>query len=175
MKKKSIWLILLFTIGPLGINQAQGQAIMRETVGAYGTGGTAGNIVIGQTIGQPYFTGTERVEGFRLNPGFQQSFFAGNNRIDRESISPLKNQKLDNITVYPNPAREKINIIRMVEIEKARLKITKMNGKEMIDKLIHDFSSYQLHCIDWPAGYYLITISDENSNEKFSTKILITK
>ncbi len=175
MKKNSVWILLFFIMIAFLAFPANGQTLKRQSIGAYGSGGAADNIRVSQTIGQPYFTGTSNLNESGLHPGFIQSFlFKGyNSPLDQISLS--KEEDFDDVLVYPNPASVKINIVKMEELEKASLQIANLNGRKMLDEKVSDFSSYRVNCINWPEGYYLISIFDENSNASFTTKVLITK
>jgi len=82
-------------------------SIIRSTVGLAGTSKTittnTGKYSLAQSIGQSSAIGTYSKNGYTIRQGFQQPF------ISAKIISPFTESNL-NAVIYPNPAKQSINI-----------------------------------------------------------------
>lgn len=78
------------------------------------------------------------------------------------------------IRIYPNPVKDKVNILSNAASEKAELVITDLSGSQIIKKLIKNsngFYTYSFLTSGFPAGQYIITI-EENTGLKTSAKFI---
>jgi len=142
------------------------QSIQRQTIASVGSSNLSGNILIRQTIGQPYSTKGQTVDKKSYHPGFQQSSIF--------KIEKIKtNLKLE-ITIFPNPTVSTVNILCPEIIKNAKIKVVDASGKLIFFKQIEGFQSYQLNCDTWMNGIYFIKVSDSNNKSNLS-KLLILK
>jgi len=156
--------VLLFSL--LTTFQSEAQAILRQSIGSYGTSISPNGMLVGQTAGQPYFTVGYYSSEVNIRPGFQQP-----SQFNLEEISSTFDLKLN---VYPNPAVHSITIESPEVIKVGQLLVLDINGRPILKETINDLKSYQMNCEEWSRGFYTITLYDDQ-NHSFTSKLIINK
>lgn len=144
------------------------QSIKRQNIGSYGSGGTAGSLFIGQTIGQPFFTSGYSDSQVGLIPGFQQPLAF--------SISTAKQLPVSaRLAVFPNPATSIVNIETPKVVENAIVRVTDIKGRVIWEERVPEFRNYQMDCSRWPDGLYFIAVLDGYKKFNYISKVIISK
>ena len=111
---------------------------------------------------------------FEFIAGGGNNFYIDN--INFTGTIGLEEHLSRSIQLYPNPASNYviINSEGSFELKDARLTISNVNGKQILNKLVDTRSEYKLN-IDpekFPSGIYLITMVDKN-NQRIFKKLFI--
>ncbi len=155
-------LILLFAV-----SESVAQSVQRQSIASTGTYMYSNNILIQQTIGQPYSTTTFYSKEVGFRPGFQQP-----SNFSLELIeSTFQNI---NLRVYPNPAVYTVTIESSKTINDAVLQVVDMNGKLILNEKISEMKTHNINCNTWVNGVYFITLTNSQNN-KCSSKLIINK
>lgn len=93
-----------------------------------------------------------------LNTGSENMFLV---KSGIGSVGVSKVDNLENISVYPNPANDKITVRIPVEISESNIVITDIEGKEMIQKKIKG-STVTIDVSDIPLGVYFLKFTNEH-------------
>lgn len=156
---KSLFLMVLLVLcSPL-----TGQTLQRQCIGSGGNCIVSNGLLIQQTVGQPYSTGTSYSDGVSYRPGFQQPII---------KVDLIKsNIKLD---VFPNPAANWVTIKSSKTLTDAQIRIVEMSGKLLVEEKIAEFKTYSFNCESWINGTYIISLFDTKGNS-YSAKLIILK
>lgn len=143
-----------------------GQAVVRQSVNAYGGSSKINNVLIEQSAGQPHQTETIEDAEVKVRPGFIQSR-TFNVEIEKES-NTLAGK------VYPNPARESFKLELDESVEDANILISDAAGVivERID--VTDFREHLFDSSSWKTGTYFISLVS-TEGKVFKSKLIITK
>lgn len=126
------------------------------------TSQTNNGIIVTQTVGQQSVTGNYDYEYLKIGQGFQQANWT---RIIIEQTSPEFE-----ITIYPNPFDEIINIKHNSE-QDFNMNIFDPTGKLVYKNLINVIGSNQrVNLEQLPSGVYLIYL--QSNNLKYFTKLI---
>jgi hypothetical protein len=147
--------------------ESDAQTLQRQSIASSGMHALSGGIHIAQTIGQPYGTAPYSKNGIACRPGFQQPLV-----FKTEFIHSTINVALN---VYPNPATSSVTIESQEVINSALIHVKDKNGNPLINEKIEGLSTYSINCETWAPGFYFITIYDKQSNNQYSSKLIITK
>jgi len=157
--------MILLAFMPI-INQAQ--SVKRQCISSYGTSIEPGSVAIRQTVGQPYVTTVSHSEEISVLHGFQQPV-----SFKTETIYPGPIRGLS-LEVYPNPAAEFVTLKSEEIIENSFIRVMDINSKLILSEQLSQLQSFDINCMEWENGIYIITVSDENQNIS-SIKITINK
>jgi hypothetical protein len=145
------------------------QSIDRWVIGANGTSGTAGAYALDFTVGE---VAVETVEQgtLTLNQGFHQTKLEGAVGIEPTGITV-------DYTLYPNPtsgqvildlnSEEEVNLL--IELVDALGKSTSLKPRA-VD--FHGNTTVQFDLTRLAAGHYFVVISDLNSNDLKSLRVI---
>ena len=97
--------------------------------------------------------------------GMFTSRFESGLSSDRESLQAAKFQ------VYPNPARENLNIESPAGQKNWQGKIYDLQGKVRSELTPQEQGRWQVNVADWPAAYYLLRM--ERGEEVFETRFMV--
>ena len=88
-------------------------------------------------------------------------------------VQPEEHILESDITMYPNPFFDKIQIEGLNEAEgNLHISITSMDGKQFLSTVVHSTGkSIELHLLDLQPGFYVLTIS--NNKEVIATRKVI--
>jgi len=151
-----------------------GTEIGGETLGSNGTSSTftLSNLQVGtHAIMVKSAINNFDVDRFKINTG------AGTKNIVDASPNNINNQNSINISVYPNPAKEFINInMTSANNSNAIIRLTDISGKLVLSEtksLSEGNNSMIINTCDLNSGLYILKI--QNGNEILNEKILINK
>lgn len=145
---------------------SSGQAVIRQSINAYGGSSQINNILIEQSAGQPHQTETIEDAEVKVRPGFIQSR-TFNVEVDEESNS-LEGK------VYPNPARENFKLELDESVEDASILISDATGV-IVEKIeAKDFREQLFDSSSWEAGTYFISLIT-TEGKVFKSKLIITQ
>ncbi len=164
---KELTLLIAFMLF-LAIDESSAQAVKRQSIASIGTSTINNGLLVQQTAGQSYSTQTFYSSEVGFRPGFIQSVKFG---IQNEKTTF---NKID-LSVYPNPAIYTVNIESSEEISTAHIQIVSINGQLIYNQKINDLKTKEIDCSRWANGVYLISLIDEENNQKYSSKLLINK
>ncbi|MFW5821499.1 MAG: T9SS type A sorting domain-containing protein [Bacteroidota bacterium] len=168
MKKQLFHYLLIPVILLISFTDVFGQGIKRQSIGSYGSGGSAGSIFVNQTVGQPFFTMAYNSSQLALTPGFQQPVtYAVKKSESLPSLSELE--------IFPNPATENFKISVPEVMEEVNLTVTDVNGRRIIEKKIPELFHYEVDCSRWENGLYFIIVSSGKKESNYISKIIISK
>lgn len=87
---------------------------------------------------------------------------------------PLSNQEftLDSVLIYPNPLQTETNIFVSNNSEPLIIVVYDMLGRE-VKRIKSETNSYILKREDLKSGAYVLRISTENTNKRFTEKLLV--
>ncbi|MCW3082661.1 MAG: hypothetical protein JWP12_27 [Bacteroidetes bacterium] len=166
MKKQLLLLSLLFIcIASAGFSQSLNLSVI-SSYGNFGSGAT-GNL--SSTLGEPMvatFTASSNI----LTQGFEQPDDAGMTAVPDNSSDQF-------ISVYPNPATDRLSIDGITASGPVELKLTDISGRVMIQKQVTGNQSKgepeQLEIKDIKSGVYFLTITEKNSGKIIRTLRII--
>ena len=161
------WCLLLVLLVNISIPDSLAQSVKRQSIGSIGSGLSLSEVSVRQTVGQPYFTGGYIAGEVSLRPGFQQSYVTG-------SVKPGFAEELS-LRIYPNPAVSSIHIQSPVLMENATVRIFDMQGKTVFLENVSALREYTINCQNWREGFYFISLYDQQTNNRFSSKLIINK
>jgi len=161
MKHLILYLLIITFSG-----YSSGQAVVRQSVNAYGGSSQINNILIEQSAGQPHQTETVEDAKVKVRPGFIQSR-TFNVEVDEESNSLAGK-------VYPNPAKESFRLELDETVENANITISDATGAvvERIDA--KDFREHLFESSSWETGTYFISLTT-TEGKVFKSKLIITQ
>lgn len=160
--KKIFLITTLLTVSVAGFSQA----IARQSINTLGGSNTVNNILIEQTVGQPYQTVVIESDKLQVRPGFIQSRSL--------NIKGQEDNKDINITVFPNPASESFAIKGDEHFDEVTIQVTEVTGNVLEQLSIKDFQKKEINCANWSNGTYFITIIT-NDGRRSNSKLIITK
>lgn len=143
-----------------------GQAVVRQSINAYGGSSEINNILIEQSAGQPHQTETIEDAEVKVRPGFIQSR-TFNVEIDEESNS-LSGK------LYPNPARESFKLELDESVENANILISDATGVIVEQIEAKDFREQFFDSSSWETGTYFISLVTAEG-KVFKSKLIITQ
>lgn len=110
--------------------QGFSQTLDRQVIGSYGgQGNEAEGKVLLQNVGEPV-TASGISGTFMLNQGFEQP-----DSIENGSVGYIEYEIVNEVTVYPNPGRERVNVrIRSTQKAEIYVSIYDQNGKILYEK-----------------------------------------
>jgi len=132
-------------------NLSYGQSVMRQSIGTIGKTGIADGILIQQTTGQSYQTGSSS----GISPGFIQS--------SRISIQNPKSTSSIELQVYPNPVKEQLFFVDTETEGNVIIQVVNSIGQVVFQAKESSLTNYTINCRNWPAGAYIILVSDEKN------------
>lgn len=163
-RMKLSFILLPFALLVFQISEAQ--SLKRQTTSSLSSTGKIGDIVVHQTIGQPYFTRGHNGNNTIVRPGFEQPL---NYKLNIKSSS----SNLD-LSVYPNPATSSITIKSTNQISNTLIHITDLNGRLIAEEEVSAFQTHVINCENWNNGSYIIRVIDDQKNN-YSSMIVINK
>lgn len=140
------------------------QEVQRQTISGAGGSMNHQGIVVQQTVGQPYHTGTSKEAELAFRPGFLQP----------QSIKVEPVISLMDVMVYPNPTAHFITIECKENTENAFITVNDVSGKLMMSENLKGQNKLTIPCSNWADGIYLMSIS-QNNTVLFSSKLTIAK
>lgn len=153
MKKIKLFLLLV-----LALNVVKAQTLHLETIAAGGDYFEQPNGSVSFTMGEGS-TETYTAGGNALTQGFQQSNF-NITAIDENEANRI------NISVYPNPASESVNIVINNNLQGFSYELYDMNGKKTeAEKVIGN--SVELDFMQYANGIYTLRIFYEKELQNF--------
>lgn len=172
MRKKTsfrvTYQLLLVALMLLGTNQVQSQSITRQSINSMSGNSYSSGLLVRQSVGQPYFTGSTITNGVKVRPGFQQP---ASLKIKAFTEKDGLNFSLD---VYPNPVTISLNLKSSNIIEAATLRVFDIRGNEKVNEQLAQFTQHEINCADWPEGIYFLTLTN-SKNQQHTSKIIISK
>lgn len=168
MENKLLSYLLIPVIFLISFTDVFGQGIKRQSIGSYGSGGSAGSIFVNQTVGQPFFTMAYNSSQLALTPGFQQPLTYAVKKSESLPSAP-------GLEIFPNPASEKFSINAFEPIMDVYLTVTDVNGRRIVEKKIPELNQYEMKCSQWENGIYFIVVSSGNRENNYVSKIIISK
>ncbi len=162
MKKQLLLLSLLFIcIASAGYSQSLNLSVI-SSYGNFGSG-TTGNL--SSTLGEPMvatFTASSNI----LTQGFEQPDDAVMTAVPDNSSDQF-------ISVYPNPATDRLTIEGITASGPVELKLADISGRVMISKYVDGNSGSQevdqLEIKDIKSGVYFLTVAEKNSGKIIRT------
>lgn len=168
MENKLLYYLLITVIFLISFTEVSGQGIKRQSIGSYGSGGSAGSIFVNQTVGQPFFTMAYNSSQLALTPGFQQPLTYAVKKS--ESLPSVKG-----LEIFPNPASDNFKISAFESMEDVYLTVSDVNGRRIVEKKIPELFHYEVDCSQWEYGLYFIVVSSANRENNYVSKLIITK
>ena len=159
-KKISTILSILFFI--LNI---QAQQIERQVIATAGGYDSTANLSVSWTIGEP-FTQTLTGDSITITQGFQQPSII---------ISEISKELLQSIQVsaYPNPTSDKLNIIIDGAAERYIITLCDINGKKLnVIQTESTLNPISLDMTPYADGSYILTITQQSSGKVNNYKIV---
>lgn len=142
------------------------QAIARQSINTLGGSVLINNIIIEQTVGQPYQSKVIETDDIEVRPGFIQSrFFV---------IKELSDKKVIDINLFPNPATESFTVMADEVFEEVTIQISEVTGNVLKHITIKDFQNRKINCSKWSNGTYFITILTKDGRRS-NSKLVISK
>ena len=141
--------IILFTLSSLNVCA---QFLTRSVVSSLGSNALENGIYTSSTIGES-ISGTLSYNYAYLTQGFQQPSF-----INKENPD---NFNLDAIDFYPNPFKDKINlIIEVKDINNYSVEVFSIQGRKLYSYELNNIFSgvFELNLEALPPGVYLLQI-----------------
>lgn len=138
------------------------QSLQRQSIGSIGFGKTLGGFYIQESIGQSYFTSSSSTPDHYYNPGFLRPF---------TSVG-MQEVKI-NVTAYPNPTSDLVNLSIDKDIPGLKLEVFDVHGRMIHTSVIQDVRSYTLSTLDWGQGIYFFHIK-YGGIVSHTTKIIVT-
>lgn len=163
MKRKGFYYGLVLTISLLGSKALFSQSVIRQSVGTIGATYQLTGLIIQQSIGQPYATGSYYSNGIENRPGFIQP-----NEFELELVN---SSFLVSINAYPNPATYTIRFNSSISLEDVTVSVFGMDGQMIFQREVQNLNDWELNCQSWVNGTYLIMISDLRGN-KYQSKVI---
>jgi hypothetical protein len=151
--------IILFFI--LIITCCKSQSLQRQTI-AGGDYMLVGNVLIQQTIGQPYTTISYYDADITYRPGFQQPIF--------QSYAMRPTMKLK---VFPNPSSSVVTVESFDVMSDIVVTISDILGKTIISQKFLRFKKCSFNCDILSDGIYLICVSDKIHT--YTLKLIVAK
>ncbi len=165
--------IMMITVGLLATFSAAGQKIARSTLSSFGsTSFNADNgVLIRHTVGQPPGTEVFATEQHGiLRQGFQQP-------IDHPSVTSSPLPFFDGhpgkfgFSMFPNPARDQVDIVMSDEVGSFEIQITDIHGKRVYHQKDFISSPVTVNLRMLRSGVYFITVI--SGNERSTRKLII--
>jgi hypothetical protein len=119
----------------------------------------------------PSVTGTYYVGFHHFTPGIAGAVSLGLDTFNITSVLSNDEFITSNFTIYPNPAKEFININSKNNALLNSVQITDVNGRIVKSKEVNGIENLQLSVSDLTSGIYFVTISADNGSG--TTKIVI--
>lgn len=142
------------------------QAIARQSINTLGGSALINNIIIEQTVGQPYQSKVIETDDIEVRPGFIQSrFFV---------IKELSDKKVIDINLFPNPATESFTVMADEVFEEVTIQVSEVTGNVLKYITIKDFQNRKINCSNWSNGTYFITILTKDGRRS-NSKLVISK
>ena len=142
------------------------QVVQKQAIACYAT--PSQNGVVGQTVGQSYFTGANEMQSVVFQ-GFQQP--QGQSSMEQElpSVDILA-------SLYPIPASTHLNLRFKETMKEGRVELLDGLGRTIINPvMISNSDIYKLELDNIPPGIYFIKVTEiENAKQQVST-LVITK
>jgi hypothetical protein len=124
---------------------------------------TAANLS-GNEIPEPVLIiGHKATVSFRTDDSGRSGGFKLHYEINTSGVA---NDGTNNLSVYPNPADDKITILTPESNTPANIKIYSLDGKTFINEISTDKSMTEISTVELSSGIYIIEISTENSIER---------
>lgn len=159
---KFILTLTVLTISTMAFSQA----ISRQSINSLGASTIINNVIIEQSVGQPYQSAIIESDDLQVRPGFIQSRFY--------NIKELMDDKEIDITVFPNPATESFTVKTDEHFDEVTIQVSGVTGNVLEHITLKDFQNKQINCSGWSNGTYFITVLT-NDGRRNNSKLIITK
>lgn len=176
--KKIINTVILFVSGATLLSA---QSIEKKVIGSAGKTLTAGNIQLDFTVGEP-FTKSLTTASNSITQGFHQPILTLARLSDpNDTSSTLPAERLNDklihgidITIYPNPAIDFINIkLNHAIDESLTITITNVQG-QLVKQEIMQQQTMQIDFSGLVAGTYLIVVKNKKGDLNNTYKVIKT-
>ena len=156
---------IILTISPFVIAlMAHGQSISPDVVASAGTHFTGGGAQLSWTIGEPLIT-TVSNGGNTITQGFHQTM------LSVTSVDELTVAGID-VTVFPNPTSEILNIQLKNNKESLQLNLFDLNGKLLqTRKIAAEESTLQINMDQYAMANYVLRIYSADASVNYTYKV----
>jgi len=145
--KKNILILLLFA----GAAFVNGQSISPEVIASAGTHFTGSNAQLSWTIGEPVITTVSNGSNI-ITQGFHQTLL-NITSVEEQNIAGV------NVTVFPNPTSDKVNINLVNNLKDLQMDLFDMNGKLLQARKIGVAEgTVQISMMEYARANYLLRI-----------------
>ena len=169
MKTSLFIFVLIINYSFLIINCSAQVYASQQVIAPAGTSSTVSNATVSWTIGEPLTT-TISNSNYLISQGFQQPLandIATNlNKVNQDGI---------NVSVFPNPTTDNINIRLTNNIQELKADLFDIDGKLLQRQIIKTAQSeVQLDLMGYAVAAYLLKVysSDERTNISFKIEKL---
>lgn len=151
--------ILFLFWGLAAVSSLNGQEIIRSAIGSSGSTAFSGGILLRQTIGQPPGTDVIGDDRVMLRQGFQQA-------VDHHSVTsaPLIPADLPDegagFTMFPNPARNHVDIVLAAESVPFDMYISNLQGNRLYHVTAVTDARITLDLQSLAPGIYFVTVTN---------------
>lgn len=145
--KAHICKAIFYFVTLISFQVLKAQSIQRQTISSSGTSSANGQQIIRQTIGQPYQTHATYNNEVSYRPGFQQPIFR------MESL-----ESSFSLNVYPNPSSFFLNISSITPLDNVKISIHDGLGKVVYETELSNFTKHQVACNSWANGAYFLKV-----------------
>ncbi|MCV9387151.1 T9SS type A sorting domain-containing protein [Reichenbachiella ulvae] len=146
----------------------QAQSIKRQTISSASASTQTGDLIVRQTVGQPYQTQTSTVDGLHVRPGFEQP------NTFNVTYKAISSDFEFNVSLYPNPASSQITLASDRGLDYADVRVLDINGHLIYQEAFDGFKGAEISCSEWRQGVYFLIVRN-SSNQKHTSKLIITK
>lgn len=88
------------------------------------------------------------------------------------TLSSGEYDKMDGVTIFPNPASDRINItVKNLSLKETTISLSDMSGKLVHNQIYNNGKDISINVQNFAKGVYLLTVI--NQNQKYSQKIII--
>jgi hypothetical protein len=156
---------IILTLLPLaGVALVNGQSISPQVIASAGTHYSAGNAQLSWTIGEPIITTVSNGSNI-ITQGFHQTQL-NTVSVEEQTIAGL------NVTVFPNPTADVLNINLVNNLKDLQLDLFDMNGKLLQTlKIGSAESNLQISMNEYARANYLLRVYSIDGSVNYSYKV----
>ena len=141
---------------------ANGQSIIRQSIGTSGTSSTINGVSFYSSVGQTFSTTSVQGSSLVYRPGFVQPI----------SVKTTTSSKRLSLDVYPNPASKQINVSSASSLTGVKVVVLDLQGRTILEETRSEVQELTLDCSMWSKGTYIIKVQDA-SNKVHISKIVV--
>ena len=156
---------IILTLLPLaGAALVNGQSISPQVIASAGTHYSAGSAQLSWTIGEPVITTVSNGSNI-ITQGFHQTQL-NSVTVEEQTIAGL------NVTVFPNPTADVLNINLVNNLKDLQLDLFDMNGKLLQARKIGSAeSNLQISMSEYARANYLLRVYSIDGSVNYTYKV----